>query len=130
MTLQEALTTQPLWVQIWVGWMAITVILMPLVLLIWRQTRLAAIVTLAAAILGALGIRWIHSELCYVRLLGLPHIVFWLPAMLYLYRVQKQDGLSPWAIGLIRIIAITMAISLVFDTVDVIRYLLGERAPF
>ena len=45
MTLQDALATQPAWVQVWVMWLFIGAFVLPLGLLIWRRTRIAGIAT-------------------------------------------------------------------------------------
>ncbi|MEX0316548.1 MAG: hypothetical protein AB3N21_01260 [Ruegeria sp.] len=130
MTFEEALAVQSLWVRIWVTWLVIGAFILPLGLLIWRNTRIAGLVTVAASVVAGMGVQWIYDQLGYVRLMGLPHIIIWVPVVLYLYRLQGNRELSPWAVRLIWVIMATLLVSLAFDIVDVGRYALGEREPF
>ena len=70
----------------------------------------------------------LYEQLGYVKLLGLPHMIFWIPVVFFLLRVQARDTVTVWPRRIIFVIVAVMSISLVFDTVDVIRYVLGERA--
>lgn len=130
MTLQDALATQPAWVQVWVFWLVIGAFVLPLGLLIWRRTRIAGIATIAASVVAGMSVDWIFGQLGYVRLLGLPHIVFWTPVAIYLFLLQRDPGVPARAALLIRVILATITISLAFDVTDVLRYALGDRAPY
>ena len=128
MTLDQAIAQQPLWVQYWLYVLIFGIVVLPLVLLIWKQTRLTAIVTVAASILAGLGVSWLYNKLGYVKLLGLPHIILWTPLVLYLLRQIKNESMPIWPKRILIIITTTFVASLVFDYVDVARYMLGERA--
>ena len=127
MTFNEAVALQPAWVQIWLNILLFGVFLLPLSFLFWRQSRLAGIVTLAAAALGAGGVFWLYAQLGYVRLLGLPHILLWTPAAIYLWSQIRRADMPAWPRRLISISLVVIVISLAFDVADVGRWLLGER---
>lgn len=129
MTLQDAIALQPAWLNIWLNWMMIGGFIAPLALLIWRETRLAAIVTLIAGVLSAFGVSYLFDTMGYVKLLGLPHILFWTPAAYLLWKTSKQQ-LPKYARPILWIVLGTILVSLAFDYTDVIRYILGERTPF
>ena len=79
MTLSQAIAQQPQWVQYWLYVLIFGIVVLPLSLLIWKQTRLTAIITIAASVLAGLGVSWLFDRLGYVKLLGLPHIILWTP---------------------------------------------------
>ena len=70
----------------------------------------------------------IHCKLGFVRLLGIGHI-FWIPMLAWLimniHEVDKRSGLSMWMLCLITF----NSISLMIDTIDVSRFILGDRKP-
>ena len=104
MTMQEAIAQQPMWIGLWLNWLFFSAFVLPLALLIWRQSRLFSVLTIRAGILGGASVYWLYDQFGYVKLLGLLHVVFWTP--------------------LIRIL-----VSLTFDYEDVIRYVLVNRTP-
>jgi hypothetical protein len=128
MTMQEAIAQQPMWVQWWLYWLIAASLVAPLGLLIWRQTRLAGIVTIIASLVGGFGVQMLFDRMGYVKLIGLPHIIFWTPLAIYLITLLRRD-LPTYARWLVLLILVTILISLAFDYTDAIRYLLGDRAP-
>lgn len=130
MTFTQALAQQPLWVQYWMNWLLFAAFILPLALLIWRQSRIAGIATIVASMAAAGGIMWLHGKMGYVKLLGLPHIIFWTPLAIYLVMQIRRTDMPPWPRRIILVALATILISLAFDYVDVLRYLLGERQPF
>ncbi len=72
---------------------------------------------------------WLVSQLGYVRLLGLPHIVVWTPLVVFLLRQSRRAEMPAMARHILYVIVAAMIISLAFDYVDVARYLMGERTP-
>jgi hypothetical protein len=127
MTLEQAIAQQPNWVQIWLYILVFVIVVVPISLLIWRQTRVTAIMTIAASVIAGLGVQWLYDKLGYVKLLGLPHIILWAPLCWYLYTQMKRPDMPVWPQRIITVILAVFVISLVFDVVDVARYLLGER---
>jgi hypothetical protein len=128
MTLSEAIAQQPQWVQYWLNVLICGIVLLPITLLIWKQTRLTAIVTIAASVLAGLGVSWLYDRLGYVKLLGLPHIVLWTPLAMYLYGQIRRQDMPMWARRILIVVLAVFLVSLAFDYVDVARYVLGERA--
>lgn len=129
MTLDEALALQPAWVTLWLNVLLFGAFILPLALLIWRQTRITALVTLATSVLAGITINMLYAQMGYVKLLGLPHILLWTPLAVYLYLQTTRPELSLWPRQIIWFILATITISLAFDYVDVLRYLLGDRTP-
>ncbi|MEM8786750.1 MAG: hypothetical protein AAGE76_00655 [Pseudomonadota bacterium] len=129
MTLAEAIAAQPAWIGLWLNWLLFGAFILPLALLIWRPTRLAAVLTVAASVAGAVAVNWMYGEMGYVRLLGLPHIVLWTPLAVYLWRLIRREDVTVWAKRVLAVVLGTILISLAFDYTDAIRYALGERTP-
>jgi hypothetical protein len=129
MTFEEALAQLPQWVQIWVNVMAVILVGSFITLLFSRATRRDALVILLVNIPNVLLLQWMYAQLGYVRLLGLPHLIFWTPLCVYLVlRLRDPAIVTPFR-QVIWILLAMMLISLAFDYTDVARYLLGERAP-
>ena len=133
MTLSQALATQPLWVQYWNYFMVFCIVLVPLSLLIWKQSRLAAVIIIAASLLAGVGVFRIFGALGYVKLLGLPHIIVWTPLVWFLFLQIRRDDMPVWPRRIMLVVLAVFMVSLMFDYVDVLRYVLGERtamSPF
>jgi hypothetical protein len=129
MTLAQSIATQPLWVQYWLYILVFSIVALPIALLIWKQTRLTAVITIAASVIAGLGVSWIYDRLGYVKLLGLPHIILWTPLVWYLWQQTKRTDMPIWPRRIMMVIMAMFVLSLVFDYVDVARYVLGERTP-
>ncbi len=129
MTLEEAIAQQPQWVQIWLNILLLGAFILPAVLLIWRQTRVAGLVSLIVSATAAYGVVWLYDRMGYVKLLGLPHLFLWTPLVIYLVGQFRRDDLPQIPRVLLGAVIATLLISLAFDFSDVIRYILGERMP-
>ncbi len=127
MSFAEAMALQPTWVQIWLNVLLVGAFILPLSFLIWRASRMAGVLTLAASLLSGVSINWMYGQMGYVKLLGLPHIVFWTPLAIYLWRQIRHPDMPVWPRRLMSVTLVVIAISLAFDYVDVARWLLGER---
>lgn len=127
MTLSEAIAQQPQWVQYWLYALLFGILVLPLALLLWKQTRLTAVITIAAAVIAGFGVSWLYDRLGYVKLLGLPHILVWTPLALYLYGQIKREDMPVWPRRIMIVIMAMFVVSLAFDYVDIVRYMLGER---
>ena len=114
---------------VWSGWMFGLVVIAPVVLLLCRAQWLdLAVVAVASIAVLTLMPLW-HAQVGYVRLIGLPHIVVWTPLAIYLYR-RRRHFMAPWPVRwTMAALMATIVVSLGFDYVDTLRYLLGERAP-
>jgi hypothetical protein len=129
MTFEDAMALQPMWLQIWLNVLIFGAFLLPLSFLIWRQSRVAGIVTLVASVVAGASVAWMYGQMGYVRLLGLPHLIFWTPLAIYLWRQIKRADMPVWPRRLMSVTLVIIAISLVFDYTDTARWVLGEREP-
>lgn len=132
-TLNDAILSEPMWLQGWVGLLVIANLL-ALAFVATKQSGKWAMRKEAVAILvsffaaGAL-MTWMYGQFGYVRLLGLPHLIFWGPVFVWLLiRFRKGDFESPFSKYLIFYFLIA-GISLVVDAIDVVRYLAGDTTP-
>ena len=127
MTFQEAVSHQPLWVQLWVDWLLFGAIVLPLALFIWKQSRQAAIAAVLANAGASFGTGWLYSQMGYVKMLGLAHIIFWTPLAIYFFLTLRSGNLASWPRWIMTVVLITIVISLAFDYSDLARYALGNR---
>jgi hypothetical protein len=85
-------------------------------------------VVLGTFLVAALLLMGLHARLGFVRLLGLGHFV-WFPLISWLFTrldaAPPGSALRAWLWAVIVLDAASLAI----DTVDVARYLRGERTP-
>ena len=120
----------PLWVQYFMNWIGLVLVVSTIIFLIFKSTRLAGLYQLVATIVGVAIMVWMHSQLGMVRLLGIVHIVFWPPLILYFWRNLKQGGLHRVVQIAMVVTLATMAVALLFDVADLVRWIAGERAPY
>ncbi len=130
MSLQDVIALQPGWLQYWLIWLTIGSMALPVALLFWRSTRMAALAAIATGVGSELGIFWLFDRMGYVKLLGLPHIILWTPLAIYLAWLLKRSDIPKWPRWIAMIVLATIVISLAFDYADALRYVLGERTPF
>ena len=130
MTLEEAMALQPEWVMMWVYVLVAGAFVTPVVLLIWKASRKAGIITLGASLLAGFGVQVIFDAMGYVKLLGLPHLILWVPIVVFLMAQQARGDMPNWPRRIIWFIIAIICVSLVFDFIDVVRWVLGERASF
>lgn len=128
MSLSDAIATQALWIQIWVGWLAIFTYVTIGALLVQRATWRYAAVAIVATAVNFLFMRWLYGQVGYVRLLGLPHVIVWTPLALYFGSALMRQAITGWVRPVVIVFVISISASLAFDYVDVARWLLGERA--
>jgi hypothetical protein len=127
MSLSEAIATQAVWIQVWVNWLSVVTFATIAVLMIKPMTRRTGGVIAIATIANFLLMQWFYGQFGYVRLLGLAHILVWTPLALYLFFALKTDAINGWVRRFVQVFTVSICISLVFDYVDVARWLLGER---
>ncbi|MEL7011841.1 MAG: hypothetical protein AAFO72_01035 [Pseudomonadota bacterium] len=128
MSLSEAIATQAMWIQIWVGWLAVINIATLAALLLKPASRRDGIVVGGAFLANYLLMNRLYGQFGYVRLLGLSHVLIWTPLALYLVPAVRSERIVGWVRRLTQVFVVSMGISLIFDTVDVARWILGERA--
>ena len=120
---------QPVWVRLWVVWMVVVVIATPVIMRMYGAVRRDHLIVAASTVALLVVMPLWHDQVGYVRLLGLPHIPVWTPLAVYLYSRRKFLA-SPWQVRwAVNVFMLTIIVSLAFDYVDAIRYMLGERAP-
>lgn len=129
MTLQEAIAAQAPWIGIWTNFLLFCAIGLPLLLLIWPQARVAGMLTALGTVLSGVAMNWLFETLGYVKLLGLPHIIVWGPLVVFLLSQVRRADMPVWPRRIMWVIIAALSVSLVFDVVDVARYVLGERVP-
>lgn len=130
-TLADAIATEPLWLQVWVVLLVLTH-LASVGFIVGRgaghwRFRPEPLAILLSFILAAIAMDWIFSQVGYVRLLGLAHLICWGPVWTWI-AVQQRRKPRPasafdWYLWCYLVIA---GISLIIDIVDVIRYVLGD----
>ncbi len=113
---------EPIWLQAWVGWM----MLLNTAALLFLKHKQAKVV-LAVWVGNVITMAVLYEMVGYVRLLGLSHVIWWTPLVIYLFRQRKQfptGAVATW----LWIVLLTNSASLVIDYLDVLRYLMGDGA--
>lgn len=126
--LNAAIAMQAAWLQVWVM-VLVVVNLAAAVFLVTRRdgkftVRVEALAILAGFFAAAVAMGWLYEQVGYVRLLGLPHLMFWLPVYLWLAMKFRRNEFSPPFKQYLMLYFLIAGISLVLDFVDVVRYLL------
>jgi len=127
-TLMEAIQQQPSWLVGWTGLLGLTN-LAAILFVVGRKAgrwvfRVEALAILLAFVAAGQLMEYMYGQLGYVRLLGLPHIIFWTPVYLWIYFKRRHihpPGESLFGKYLLVYLVID-GISLVIDVIDVIRH--------
>ena len=132
-TLNAAIATEPIWLQAWVGLLVIANLGAIAFVMTKRDGRLRvridSVAILASFFAAAALMTWMYDRVGYVRLLGLPHLLFWGPVFAWLlFKYRKRDIPSPFRHYLLFYLTVA-GVSLVIDCIDVARYITGETAP-
>ena len=115
------------WILVWFYWLGYSLILTPVILAFSRATRRDAVIVLLTNISVVASMGWLYERIGYVRLLGIVHVILWTPLFVYLFARAKNGEMNlPFRLVIWLFVA-TLAVSLAFDYVDVVRYLLGDR---
>ncbi len=127
MTLEQAMTTLPSWVGIWLNILMLGAFIAPIALLIWKESRWIGLAALIAGFASYAGLTIMYEQSGYTKLLGFPHILFYTP-LAYVYWQKLQSGVLPvWPRRIAWVVLATVLISLAFDYTDALRYLFGNR---
>lgn len=121
----EMQANSPTWVIVWVNFMVAILALAIPFSFSYREARWI----LLGSVLGMIGTIVAYSLFGFTRLLGLGHIIFWTPTLIYVITVRgwktyNKTLFSRWLI----VAAIVMGLSLMFDVIDLLRWILGDRA--
>jgi hypothetical protein len=128
--MNEQIAQFPIWLQHWLTWMQIVLIVLPFLFIKHREAQ----VLIAAQVLNFAvgGVVYAMEENQITKLFGLGHI-FWAGAYGYfLYRIwtRKADIQSrPYFRAWLYTAIITLTISLPFDAYDLAKYAGGMRQP-
>ncbi len=131
--LSAAIASSASWVQMWVQILVVVNIAAVLFVLKKKERtlsiRIEAVAIVASFILAGAMMAWMYGQIGFVRLLGLPHLVFWLPVYIWLLLKFRRGEFGPPFKYYLLLYFLIAGISLVIDVSDVTRYLLGERQP-
>jgi len=96
---------------------------------LWFITHIEAQVVLAATAVVVSSQTLIYQRIGFTRILGSTHIL-WIPMFAWMATridtIMGEPALANWLILLFA----TNMVSIVVDTIDAIRFLRGERAPY
>lgn len=120
--LMNGMMTYPVWLLAWIGWM-----MMVNTASIGFLKNTEARFILGVWIPNGIGMTILAEVTGFTRLLGLSHVMWWTPLVIYLFLKRKDFDLSTIYGKWLVVVLTTNCLSLVVDYLDVIRWLLGER---
>ncbi len=59
------------------------------------RVRLEAVAILASFVVAGAAMSWLYEQVGHLRLLGLPHLLFWLPVYAWLVATFRRDAFAP-----------------------------------
>ncbi len=123
MVLLENILQEPLWFLVWCAWLG--VVNMAAVLFLRHKP---ARWVLAALICNLVFMSTLAEINGYNGLLGISHVIFWTPLLVYLYRLRATVERASWVTHWFVALFVSNAVSLVMDSVEVVRYFTGDGA--
>jgi len=133
-TLNEAMSSEPMWLRVWVLTLVFTHLAALLFVVYRRDSRWAVrvepIAIVVSFFLAGEAMNWLFHQVGYVRLLGLAHLVFWTPVYVWIFSRRSRIGRGSMFGEYIIVYLIIAGVSLGIDLIDVIRYLLGDGELF
>jgi len=113
-------------VQIWMNWMMF--IFLSSIFFVWKyKTARWVLVSFFLTMLLGILVYYLTNT---VHLLGIPHIIIWLPLLIFLYRLDfKSESFkkaSPYGVWVI-LLATTIVVSLIFDVRDIFLVSIGSK---
>ena len=125
MNFMKTMMIMPIHWQVWLGVLVTVNIVVPFFFI----HTLEAQVVSATAIVGLVIMSVIFSQKGFVRLMGIGHIG-WLPLVFWLgTKLEHAPVDSAFGYWLMAVIVLD-SLSVFIDTIDVHRYVKGERTPF
>jgi len=128
MSFADAVQTMPVPLRLWVLWLTVAMVAAPVLLLPFRAARRDGVIVLASTVAVMVSMQALYGAVGFVRLLGLPHVVIWGPLAAWLAFRLRDGALPPPARAVMLVFLLTIGVSLVFDVIDVARWLAGDRA--
>jgi len=129
MALGDTMADQSAWLNVWIPILMFGSFILPLALLIWKSSRMARLAAIAAGLLSFVAITWMYEQLGFVKLLGLPHVLFYTPIVIYFISRLRSGELPKISRRLQMASLVIILISLAFDYIDAAHYILGNRTP-
>ena len=123
MTLLDHIAQQPLWLQVWINWMVL--INLSAVFFIW--TRVEPRWVLFAFFGSTLTMNILYALYGYEKILGLAHLIFWTPLLIYLFARRHLIGRQGAGAIYLALLFGTNLTSLVVDVMDVAQWLTSAR---
>lgn len=129
-TLNDAIATEPLWLQAWVMGLVVANLAALLFVVGRREGRWFArpepIAIVASFIAAALFMGWLYEQVGYVRLLGLAHLLCWGPVWVWILSRRRAIGTRTHFGKYVHVYLVIAGASLLIDGIDVLRYLVGD----
>ena len=120
----DMVANSPAWVPVWVNAMVAVLALSIPFSFIRKEARWI----LLGTALGMAGTIVAYSQFGYSRILGIGHVLFWTPTLIYIWSIRERWNVgATWFGKWVVLAGLVMMVSLVFDFADVARWLLGER---
>ena len=113
---------QPLGWRLWIIWLMI-INSVSFAYLGRRDGRIIATIWVCNAI-TMMSMYWMFG---YVRLLGLSHVIWWTPMLVWLIPKLRSGAYSGHFLLWLKLLIVSNLASLVIDYIDVARWLLGDR---
>ncbi len=126
MDLQSAIALQPAGVQFWVMWLTVAALGGAVLLMVWRESRVAGLSLLAASVAAGLTMEWLFALQGYSKLLGTAHIPFWTPWVVYAVLLLRAGNQRMAPRVLLSLILVTLVISLIFDYANMGLYVVDR----
>jgi len=96
---------------------------------LWFITHIEAQVVLAVTAIAVAAQTLIYQLIGFTRILGTTHVL-WVPMFAWMATridtIIGQPALANWLV----VLFVTNMVSMVVDTIDAVRFLCGERAPY
>jgi hypothetical protein len=128
MSFHDAMFSFTGWIQIWFYVLGVAMVATPVILACSKATRRDALIVLVTNIIVVASMGWLYKQIGYVRILGIVHVIFWTPLVIYLWRRALNSDIKLYFRLVIWFFVASLLVSLAFDYIDVARYLLGDRA--
>ncbi len=128
-SLSATIASQPMLIRVWIM-VVVSVNLVAILFILTRQSgklkiRPESMAVVVSFFVAGLFMSWLYGRIGYVRLLGLPHLIFWTPVYIWLLlKFRRGEFKTPFK-QYVMVYLVIAGISLVIDAVDVVRYAMG-----